>query len=80
MVGKVKDEGTVKIDGTKKPKTMDIVGTEGPNKGKTILSIFEFDGDKLKVCYDLGGKNRPEEFATKDGGLQFLVTYQRAAK
>src|SRR5213594_3485111 len=40
-VGEGKDEGTVQIDSTKTPKTMDITGTEGPNKGKTILAIYE---------------------------------------
>ena len=78
VTANVKDEGTLKIDGSKKPKTMDIVGTDGPNKGKTILTIFDVDGDKLKVCYDLGGKNRPEEFATKEASSQLLVIYARA--
>ncbi len=76
-VGKTKDEGTVSIDGTKKPKTMDLVGTDGPNKGKTILTIYEITGDTMKVCYDLGEKGRPTDFATKEGSLQFLVTYKR---
>ncbi len=75
--GKSVDEGTVKSDKSKKPYTMDIVGTEGPNKGKTILAICELDGDTLKICYDLGGKDRPKEFMTKEGTQLFLVTYKR---
>ena len=58
--------------------TMDIISTEGPNKGKTFLAIYELDGDTLKVCYDLTGKSRPTEFKTQKGVLHFLVTYQRA--
>ena len=47
-------------------------------KGKTILAIYEFKGDTLRICYDLAGKNRPTEFAaTKENGC-FLVVYQRA--
>jgi uncharacterized protein (TIGR03067 family) len=76
-VGMAVDEGTVKRNPAAKPKTLDITGTDGPNKGKTILAIYERDGDTLRICYDLGGKARPTEFKTKEGGLLFLVTYKR---
>jgi uncharacterized protein (TIGR03067 family) len=76
--GEVTDQGTVKIDVSKKLKAMDIVGTEGPTKGKKMLAIYELDGDTLRVCYDLTGKERPTEFkSTKESG-HFLATYQRA--
>lgn len=76
-VGKEVDQGTVKLNPAAKPKEIDITGTDGPNKGKTILAIYERDGDTLRVCYDLGGKNRPTEFKTQAGTLLFLVTYKR---
>ena len=77
-VGKNPDVGTVTVDPSKTPKTMDIVGTEGPNKGKTILAIYERTGDTLRICYDLGGKARPSEFKTTAGTRLFLVDYQLA--
>jgi uncharacterized protein (TIGR03067 family) len=76
-VGKSIDKGTTKIDPAAKPKTMDIIGADGPNKGKTFLAIYEFNGDTLRVCYDLTGKVRPTEFKTKKGELLFLATYKR---
>jgi uncharacterized protein (TIGR03067 family) len=76
-VGEATDRGTVKLDAGKKPKAMDITGTEGPNKGKTFLAIYEVTKDSLKVCYDLSGKERPTEFKTKEGTQLFLVTYRR---
>ncbi len=76
-VGKAVDQGTVKLNPAAKPKEMDITGTDGPNKGKTILAIYEQDGDTLRVCYDLSGKSRPTEFKTKEGTQRFLVTYKR---
>jgi uncharacterized protein (TIGR03067 family) len=77
-VGEGVDRGTCKVDAGKTPKTMDITGTDGPNKGRTILAIFELKGDTLRVCYDLGGKARPAEFASKSGETPlFLVTYRR---
>jgi uncharacterized protein (TIGR03067 family) len=71
------DQGTWKIDAAKKLKTIDIKGTEGPNKDKTILTIYELTDDTLKVCYDLSGKEYPTEFKTKAGSQLFLVTYKR---
>src|ERR1700722_17674854 len=76
-VGKAIDKGTTKIDPAAKPKTMDVIGAEGPNKGKTFLAIYELNGDTLRVCYDLSGKGRPTEFKSTEGTQLFLVTYKR---
>lgn len=79
-VGTKADNGTVKLNAKAKPKTMDITGTDGPNKGKTFKAIYERDGDTLKVCYDLSGKDRPTEFKTKADTQLFLVIYKREKK
>lgn len=76
-VGKQTDEGTVKLDPTQKPRAMDIVGTRGPNKGKTILAIYELKDTTLRVCYNLSGKARPAEFKTGSDAQLFLVEYKR---
>jgi len=76
-VGKVIDKGTVKRNPSAKPKELDITGTEGPNKDKTFLAIYELEGDTLRVCYDLSGKGRPAEFKTTTGTQLYLVTYKR---
>ena len=61
------------------PRAMDVIGTDGPNKGKTYPAIYEVDGDLLTICYDLSGKERPKAFATESGTKQFLVKYKRKA-
>jgi uncharacterized protein (TIGR03067 family) len=71
------DQGTVKLDVASRPKSMDITGTDGPNKGKTFPAIYELSGDTLKVCYDLSGKTRPAKFETKPDTMQLLITYKR---
>lgn len=76
-VGKNEDRGSVRIDPTAKPKTLDITSADGPTKGMTILCIYERVGDRLTVCYDLSGKNRPTEFVSTPGTPRFLVTYIR---
>ena len=77
LIGKLSDEGTTRRDPDKSPKTLDISGKKGPNEGKTFLCIYELKGDELRVCYDLSGKSRPTEFATKPKTELFLVTYRR---
>lgn len=77
-VGGQTDKGTFKLDPAAKPAAMDIIGTDGPNKGKTIPAIYELSNDTLKVCYALEGKDRPSKFETKTGTATFLVTYKRA--
>ncbi len=77
LVAESPDRGTVTYDTSAKPKAMDIKGTDGPNKGKTFLAIYDLSGDKLTVCYDLTGKARPTEFATRPKTKLFLATYQR---
>jgi uncharacterized protein (TIGR03067 family) len=75
MAGDTADRGTLKIDAFAQPKTMDIVGTEGPNKGRKIPAIYLLEGDTLKICYALEGK-RPTDFKT--GGDKILIaTYKR---
>ncbi len=77
VVGDQTDRGRLDVNTAKKPKTMDVVGTEGPNEGKTFLAIYEADKQMLRICYDLDGKQRPTEFKTKGGTKQFLATYKR---
>jgi uncharacterized protein (TIGR03067 family) len=71
------DEGTVKLDPAKQPRAMAIVGTKGPNRGKTIPAIYELTDTTLRICYDLSGKAHPKEFKTKADTQLFLVEYKR---
>jgi uncharacterized protein (TIGR03067 family) len=75
--GDGRDAGTLKLDASKTPHTMDINSTEGPNKGRTILTIYELNGDTLRVCYDLSGKARPTEFTSTSDNKWFLMNYKR---
>ena len=61
------DKGTYTIDSSTTPKSMIIMGTEGPNRGKTFPAIYDLQGDTLRICYDLSGEQRPAEFKTSWG-------------
>jgi uncharacterized protein (TIGR03067 family) len=74
-LGEMHLELTHKPDPTKKPKTLDLTFTEGPNKGKTFQAIYTLEKGQLKICRHLEpGMERPTEFATKpDSGLMVIV-------
>lgn len=72
------DKGTCTIDASVTPHRMTIKGTVGPNQGKTLLAIFEIsDKGLLRVCYDLSGKEFPQEFKSPAGTMQYLVEYRK---
>ena len=56
---------------------MDVLGEEGPNKGKRHPAIYRFVGRELEICYDLSEKERPNEFISREGTTLLRVTYYR---
>lgn len=75
------DKGTVK--GTQKPnpktdpKSIDITDSDGPNKGKTCLGIYELKGDEFRVVFAPPGKPRPTKFATAADSGQWMHVWKR---
>ena len=58
---------------------VDVVGEDGPNKGKRYPAIYRFAGNannrELEICYDLSEKERPAEFVSREGTMLLRVTY-----
>src|SRR5262249_37838032 len=73
-------DSTYKINPASQPKEIDLIGTEGENKGKTAQGIYVFDGDTLKICYTMPGTDRPKEFASKPSSGATLVVWKRSKK
>src|SRR5207247_1101990 len=73
-------EGTITIDPSKKPKTVDSTATVGPDKGKTSLGIYEIKGDLHTVCFAPPGKERPQEFVSKPGSGHNLQVWKLEKK
>ncbi len=72
------DTGTYTLDATTTPKRMTIKSESGPNKGKTILAIYEIkNADAMRVCYDLSGKEFPKDFKAPKNMERYLVGYRR---
>jgi uncharacterized protein (TIGR03067 family) len=75
---KVIFEATFKVDATKQPKTIDATQTsDGKDKGKVTLGIYEINGDTLRTCISETGKDRPTDFSAKAGSGQIVRVYKR---
>jgi uncharacterized protein (TIGR03067 family) len=68
----------VKIDPSKNPKEMHVIRRSGPNAGKTLIGIYEFEGDdQYKFGLDPAGGATLKEFATKEGTGHVRNTWKR---
>jgi uncharacterized protein (TIGR03067 family) len=71
-------QGIQTVDTTKSPKNIDAPDGSGRNKGKTILGIYEINGDEFKVSFSMPGKPRPTKFTTeKDESGQWVHIWKR---
>lgn len=75
--GGMEDKGTITVDTSKKPKAMDVTGSEGPNRGKAYPCVYELKDDVLTVCYGLDFKTRPTELKTAEKSNAMLIVYKR---
>jgi uncharacterized protein (TIGR03067 family) len=71
-------KGTFRLDPGKRPPTIDLTMSEGEERDKTILSIYQLEDDVLRICGAGPGHERPTEFAAKDGSGHTLITCKRA--
>lgn len=71
--GKVDERGTIKVDSTAKPMTIDFVITEGTHAGKTQLGLVEITADRMTlVVGEPGATARPTAMTQSPLGLTKL--------
>jgi uncharacterized protein (TIGR03067 family) len=74
----VLSKGRFTVDATRSPRTIDMTPADGPSAGKAVLGIYEWMGeDRYRVCYAPPGKDRPADFACKQGSGHTLVVWRR---
>jgi uncharacterized protein (TIGR03067 family) len=72
-------QGTFTIDPTKTPKTVDSLQGSGPDKGKTVLGIYEIiDENHKRACWAPVGQLRPTDFSSEPGSGRILQTWERS--
>jgi len=76
----VLDAGTYKLDTSKSPRWIDISPSFGPNAGKTLLGIYQLQGDERAICYGNPGGERPKAFTTRPETGQVFIIYKRVKK
>jgi uncharacterized protein (TIGR03067 family) len=70
--------GTFTIDPTKSPKTVDSLQATGPDKGKTVLGIYEIiDDNHKRACWAPVGRPRPTAFTSEPGSGHILQVWER---
>jgi uncharacterized protein (TIGR03067 family) len=77
---KVVSGGTLKVDASKAPHTIDTRITEGPNKGVVEKGIYEIKGDKMIAVFAQPGQERPTQFTTTEGSGHSILRYERIKK
>lgn len=74
-------KGTFKVDPAKKPANIDMVIKETKrdrDKDKSVVGIYELDGDNLKWCAaEPGTTERPTEFKSEPDSKRLLVHLKR---
>jgi len=72
--------GTVQINPSTKPATIDFQQKKGALKGKVWKGIYVVDGDTLTTCDNAPNlkKGRPAAFEAKSGSGYVLITFKRA--
>jgi uncharacterized protein (TIGR03067 family) len=74
-----REEGTLKLEQSKKPKAIDVKIVEGRDQGEMQLGIYELSKDTLKLCFAPPGKDnkRPKNLSTNADNDQLLLVLKR---
>lgn len=74
----IKREFSFKIDALKKPKAIDFIVLDEPNKGMLAEGIYELKGDELTLCVPNGKvDSRPTEMKSPKGSLLIIMSLKR---
>jgi uncharacterized protein (TIGR03067 family) len=76
-MGENKYKGTFKLNDDENPMHLDMTITESSvekHKRKTLLGIYEFQGQNIRWCSSMPGrKRRPGQFAPVMGDARLLL-------
>jgi RNA polymerase sigma-70 factor (ECF subfamily) len=64
-------KGTFKLDPSRKPRTIDMT-FDVQGRMATVRGVYEFDGERLKICLSESGEERPADLDDAKGSLRTL--------
>jgi uncharacterized protein (TIGR03067 family) len=76
--GKVHQAGTIQIDPSKTPRTMNLSVKEGDGADGVMLGIYSFDKEILKLCFDPTGQMRPNSLNPEAKSGYSVITLKKA--
>ena len=71
-------DSTYRVDRTKSPAQIFMLGNEGALAGKEAHGIYEISGETLRICYTMPGDPAPTDFESAAGSKAYLVHWRRA--
>ena len=77
--GQVVDAGIWQLGALGNPRSIDLIGSAGPNAGRRVLAIIALDGDRLCLGYDMERDQRPSGWRCEPDQLLLCITLVRQA-
>jgi uncharacterized protein (TIGR03067 family) len=79
--GKEEETGTIKVDPSKKPKTIEFEITSGKDKGKKQPGIYTLEGDTFTFCMAFPGETeRPTKLESAKDSKTVMSVLKREKK
>jgi uncharacterized protein (TIGR03067 family) len=70
--------GRFVVDPAASPKTIDVIFTEGPNRGHIARGVYTLEGDTYTIAVGMAGAARPSKVEGGPGGHAFEVLKRKA--
>jgi uncharacterized protein (TIGR03067 family) len=75
---KVVESGTFKIEVKGSRRTIEMTQASAKQNAKTTTGLYEFKGDKLRICVGTDDGKAPKAFTTEgNNGARTITTYER---
>jgi uncharacterized protein (TIGR03067 family) len=73
-------EATYRLDPFQEPRAIDLTPTQGPQRGRRVLGIYDLGPTRLRVCMNHGKGKRPSEFVTPPDAPWTLLVLTRSGQ
>jgi uncharacterized protein (TIGR03067 family) len=73
-------DSTYRVDRTKTPAPIFMLGNEGALTGQEAHGIYEISGGALRICYAMPGDPAPTTFESAPGSKAHLVVWRQTKK